>query len=143
LLSSVAPISGGGEKNEPIFAVMRGDFRGRGASRVEAAHASCAVPTAEYQGGAYGAYAVTAGGCFVGVYQYGGTGVTTAAASSSFIGGDGTSYSLSSSADLGTGALTLNSPTGISSASIWDTFTYTDCRPAGRRLRRRSLCPER
>jgi hypothetical protein len=28
------------------------------------AHATCAIPNAGYQGGAYGAYAVTTGGCF-------------------------------------------------------------------------------
>jgi hypothetical protein len=110
---------------------MRRGFRGAALlGWAGTAHALCAVPTADYQGGAYGAYAVTAGGCFLAVNQNGGTGSTTAAASSSFIGGDGTSYSLSSSADLGTGVLTLNSSTGISSASIWDTFTYTGL-PAG------------
>jgi hypothetical protein len=85
-----------------------------------AAHATCAIPDASYQGGAYGAYAVTAGGCFMAVDQNGGTGFTTAAASSSF-----DSLSLSATADLATGVLTAYSQGGFASSSIWDSFTYT------------------
>ncbi len=95
-----------------------------------AAHAICAIPVAGYQPGAYGAEAVTAGGCFVGVDTEGGTGATTAAASSTTTGVSGASYSLASSADLATGVLTAYTGIGIASASIWDTFTYSGL-PAG------------
>jgi PEP-CTERM motif len=96
-----------------------------------AAHAICAIPVAGYLGGAYGADAVTAGGCFVGVDMQGGTGATTAAASSTTTDTfTGLSYSLASSANLATGVLTAYSETGIASASIWDTFTFSGL-PAG------------
>jgi len=96
-----------------------------------AAHASCPIPVAGYLGGAYGAEAVTAGGCFVGVDIEGGTGSTTAAAASTTTNmSTGVSYSLASSADLASGVLTAYSETGISSASIWDTFTFSGL-PAG------------
>jgi len=89
-----------------------------------AAHATCAIPVAGYQGGAYGAEADTAGGCFVAVDTDGGTGATTAAASSTTTA-FGVSYSLASSADLATGELTALSGIGIASVSIWDTFTFS------------------
>ena len=96
-----------------------------------AAHAICAIPEAGYLGGSYGADAVTAGGCFVGVDMQGGTGATTAAASSTTTDTfTGLSYSLASSANLATGVLTAYSETGIASASIWDTFTFSGL-PAG------------
>jgi len=91
-----------------------------------AAHATCSIPVAGYQGGAYGAEADTAGGCSVGVDTDGGTGATTAAASSTTTNTfTGVSYSLASSADLASGVLTAYSGIGIASASIWDTFTYS------------------
>jgi hypothetical protein len=89
-----------------------------------AAHAICAIPVAGYQGGAYGAEADTAGGCFVAIDTEGGTGATTAAASSTTTA-FGVSYSLASSADLASGELTAFSGVGIASASIWDTFTFS------------------
>ena len=96
-----------------------------------AAHAICAIPVAGYLGGAYGADAVTAGGCFVGVDMQGGTDATTAAASSTTTDTfTGVSYSLASAANLATGVLTAYSETGIASASIWDTFTFSGL-PAG------------
>ena len=74
---------------------------------------------------------MTAGGCFVGVDMQGGTGATTAAASSTTTDTfTGLSYSLASSANLATGVLTAYSETGIASASIWDTFTFSGL-PAG------------
>jgi hypothetical protein len=94
-----------------------------------AAHAICAIPVAGYQGGAYGAEAVTAGGCFVAVDTEGGAGATTAAASSATTA-FGIVYSLASSADLASGELTAFSGVGIASASIWDTFTFSGL-PAG------------
>ena len=62
------------------------------------AHATCPIETATYQGGAFGAYAVTTTGCFTDIDEDGGTGFTTAMASST---------GLSSSADLGLGVLTV------------------------------------
>jgi PEP-CTERM motif len=98
----------------------------------DAARALCIVPTASYQGGAYGAYAVTeAGECASVLDQNGGTGSTTAAASSSYTpepGGD--SFLLSSTANLTSGVLTADSQIGFASSSIWDSFTYTGL-PAG------------
>jgi hypothetical protein len=96
-----------------------------------AAHAICAIPVAGYAGGAYGAEAVTAGGCFVGVDTEGGAGVTTASASSTTTDISGTIYSLASSADLASGVLTAYTAVGIASASIWDTFTYSGLPAAG------------
>jgi hypothetical protein len=96
-----------------------------------AAHAICAIPEAGYLGGAYGVDAVTAGGCFVGIDMNGATGATTAAASSTTTDTfTGVSYSLASSANLASGVLTAYSETGIASASIWDTFTFSSL-PAG------------
>jgi hypothetical protein len=94
----------------------------------DAARATCIVPTASYQGGAYGAYAVTEYDCSV-LQQDGGSGFTTASAQGSVVFGVD-SLSLSSTADLATGALTIYSEAGIASASIWDSFTYTGL-PAG------------
>jgi hypothetical protein len=94
----------------------------------DAARAICLVPNASYQGGAYGAYAVTAYSCSI-LQQDGGTGFTTASAQGSVVFGADT-LSLSSTADLATGALTIYSEAGIASASIWDSFTYTGL-PAG------------
>jgi len=93
-----------------------------------AARASCVVPNASYQGGAYGADAVTEDACSI-LQQDGGTGSTTASAQGSVVFGADT-LSLSSTADLATGALTIYSEAGIASASIWDSFTYTGL-PAG------------
>jgi PEP-CTERM motif len=96
-----------------------------------AAHAICPIPVAGYAGGAYGAEAVTAGGCFVGIDMNGGANATTAAASSTTTDPyTGDSYSLTSSADLASGVLTAYSGIGIASASIWDTFTFSGL-PAG------------
>jgi hypothetical protein len=92
-----------------------------------AAHALCAVPTAGFGGGLFGASAVTAEGCFVGVDQNGGAGSTIASAAST----DSVSnLTLTASADLTTGVLTAYSPEGIASASLWDTFTFSGL-PAG------------
>jgi hypothetical protein len=87
------------------------------------AHALCAVPTAGFGGGLFGASAVTAVACagMPGNDTGGGSGFTTAMASSS---------SLTASADLTTGVLTAYSPAGIASASLWDTFTFSGL-PAG------------
>jgi hypothetical protein len=96
-----------------------------------AARAICAIPVAGYLGGAYGADAVTAGGCFVGIDMNGAAGATMAAASSTTTDAfTGVSYSLASSADLASGVLTAYSEIGIASASIWDTFTFSGL-PAG------------
>lgn len=81
-----------------------------------AAHANCPIETAGYQGGAYGAYAVTTTACFTDIDENGGTGFTTAAASS---------VGLSSSANLSSGVLTADSQSGFASSSVWDSFTYT------------------
>jgi PEP-CTERM motif len=94
----------------------------------DAARASCVDPNASYQGGAYGAYAVTEYNCSI-LQQDGGNGFTTASAQGSVVFGADT-LSLSSTADLATGALTIDSEAGIASASIWDSFTYTGL-PAG------------
>ena len=93
------------------------------------AQATCVVPNASYQGGAYGAYAVTEESCSP-LGDNGGAGSTTASVSSSFIGSDESSFSLSSSADLASGVLTAESQSGLASASIWDSFTFTGL-PAG------------
>lgn len=113
------------------FSSACGVFFGAAALLVSAgaAHALCSIPEATYQGGAYGAYAVTGGPCSIPFDQNGGTGSTTAAASSSFAGPSG-SLSLSSTADLATGVLTAYSQGDSASSSIWDTFTYTGL-PAG------------
>jgi hypothetical protein len=96
---------------------------------VEAAHALCQVPIADYQdggGGTFGAYAVTEGtGCSNVGSQGGGTGSTTAAASSSYFTLSGAGpFLLSSTADLASGALTAYSEAASASSSIWDSFTY-------------------
>jgi hypothetical protein len=85
-------------------------------SSAGAARATCPIETAGYQGGAYGAYAVTTTACFTDIDENGGTGFTTAAASS---------VGLSSSANLSSGVLIADSQTGFASASIWDSFTYS------------------
>jgi hypothetical protein len=85
-------------------------------SSAGAARATCPIETAGYQGGAYGAYAVTTTACFTDIDENGGTGFTTAAASS---------VGLSSSANLASGVLTADSQSGFASSSIWDSFTYT------------------
>ncbi len=90
-------------------------------SSAGAARATCPIETAGYQGGAYGAYAVTTTACFTDIDENGGTGFTTAAASS---------VGLSSSATLASGVLTADSQSGFASSSIWDSFTYTGL-PAG------------
>ena len=87
-----------------------------------AARATCPIETAGYQGGAFGAYAVTTTACFTDIDENGGTGFTTATASSA---------GLSSSADLSSGILTADSPGGIASSSIWDSFTYTGLPASG------------
>jgi hypothetical protein len=85
-------------------------------SSAGAARATCPIETAGYQGGAYGAFAVTTTACFSNIDENGGTGFTTAAASSA---------GLSSSANLASGVLTADSQSGFASSSIWDSFTYT------------------
>ena len=90
-------------------------------SSAGAARATCPIETAGYQGGAYGAYAVTTTACFTDIDENGGTGFTTAAASS---------VGLSSSATLASGVLTADLQSGFASSSIWDLFTYTGL-PAG------------
>lgn len=85
-------------------------------SSAGAARATCPIENAGYQGGAYGAYAVTTTACFTDIDENGGTGFTTATASS---------VGLSSSANLASGVLTANSQSGFASSSIWDSFTYT------------------
>jgi hypothetical protein len=90
-------------------------------SSAGAARATCPIENAAYQGGAYGAYAVTTTACFTDIDENGGTGFTTAAASS---------VGLSSSATLASGVLTADSQSGFASSSIWDSFTYTGL-PAG------------
>jgi hypothetical protein len=87
-----------------------------------AAHATCPIENAGYQGGAYGAYAVTTTACFTDIDENGGTGFTTAAASS---------VGVSSSANLSSGVLTADSESGFASSSIWDSFTYMGL-PVGR-----------
>jgi hypothetical protein len=86
-----------------------------------AARATCPIDNAGYQGGAYGAYAVTTTGCFTDIVEDGGTGFTTATAAG---------VGLSSSADLATGVLTADSESGFASSFLWDSFTYTGL-PAG------------
>jgi hypothetical protein len=95
------------------------------------AHATCAIPNAGYQGGAYGAYAVTTGGCFSDDLDANGGAESTNASASSSIMGSGGPFSLSSTADLTTGVLTADSQSGFASASIWDSFTYTGLPAAG------------
>jgi hypothetical protein len=94
-------------------------------SSAEAAHALCPIPEATYQGGAFGAYAVTTGPCAADLNTGGGTGSTMASTSSVIPGSVGVSFSLSSTADLATGVLTADSQKGFASSSIWDSFTYT------------------
>ena len=85
------------------------------------AHALCAYSEVFYQGGAYGAYAVTSG-CSVGLDQGGGALSTTASASTTI----STPYvDASSSADLTLGALAAYSAAGSASSALWDTFTYS------------------
>ncbi len=85
------------------------------------AHAICAYSEASYQGGAYGAYAVTSG-CSIRLDQGGGALSTTASASTTI----STPYvDASSSADLTLGALTAHSAAGSASSALWDTFTYS------------------
>jgi hypothetical protein len=96
-----------------------------------AAHALCDIPVAGYQGGAYGADAVTGMKCSVLLGMDGGVGLTTAEVSSTATNAStGVSYSLASSADLASGVLAAYSGIGTASASIWDTFTYSGL-PAG------------
>ena len=123
---SSRPIRESGDDPMSRFSSACGVFFGAAALLVSAgaAHALCSIPEATYQGGAYGAYAMTGGPCSIPFDQNGGTGSTTAAASSSFAGPSG-SLSLSSTADLATGVLTAYSQGDSASSSIWDTFTYS------------------
>ena len=96
-----------------------------------AAHAICAIPVAGYLGGAYGADAVTAGGCFESASTCrAGRAQRRRRRRARSPNVTGLSYSLASSANLATGVLTAYSETGIASASIWDTFTFSGL-PAG------------
>ena len=92
------------------------------------ARATCAYYDASYQGGAFGAYAVTQGYCYAGLDQEGGALSTTASALSVL----STPYTdASSSATLSSGGLTVYSAAGSASASLWDTFTYSGLPTSG------------
>jgi hypothetical protein len=81
------------------------------------AHATCAVPTATYVSGLFGTDVVTASSCFD-YTTAGGSGVTAGAIP---LG----SGSMAASADLSTGILTAYSASGLASAALWDTFTFS------------------
>jgi hypothetical protein len=57
--------------------------------------------------------------------------LTTATASFSFVDASGASFSLSSSADLASGVVTVYSQALLASSSIWDSFTYTGLPSSG------------
>jgi len=81
------------------------------------ARADCAIPTARYLSGQYGTDVVTASACFDATTA-GGPGVTAGAIPL----GTG---SMAASADLSTGILTAYSASGLASAALWDTFTFS------------------
>lgn len=80
------------------------------------ARATCAIPTAGYSGGLYGAAAVASSSCFISTAS-GGSGVTGATETSP-------NGLMSATANLATGVLTAFSMGGIASAAEWDTFTF-------------------
>jgi hypothetical protein len=86
------------------------------------AWAICAVPGASYRGGAFGADAVTATGCFVPT-EAGGAGIATATVP--------LNAGLSASADLTTHVLTAYSSGLFASAALWDTLTFAGLPVAG------------
>lgn len=85
------------------------------------AQAICAVTTAAYTGGSYGAQVVASpGGCFR--TPVGGTGSTSVQQSDA---------SLSASANLSTGVITAWSSGGMSSSAMWDTVRFSGLSGAG------------
>lgn len=83
-----------------------------------AAQAICAIPSAKYEGGDFGAEAVASKGCFNSVVN-GGNGSTFAAVTDAPVTG------VRSSANIQTGVMTAYSDNGFASSAMWDTLTFS------------------